>query len=470
MKFYIRTFGCQMNTNDSEAIAGILISGSHELVEDPENSDIVIINTCAVRRKAEEKFYGKLGEIKKLKMKKPNLIVAVCGCVAEKERERIIEKYDFVNFVFGTRSITKILDLLERAKKGERFAYFGDHLDELDHTVPRFRLSSHHAWVTVIYGCNKFCSYCIVPYTRGREKSRRMDDVLKEVSDLVKKGYIEITYLGQNVDSYGKDLGDGTSLAKLLEETVKFEKLERIWFLTSYPSDFSDELIDVIAKNGKIARSIHLPVQSGSDRILKLMKRNYTVADYIQLLKKIRDKIEGVSISSDIIVGFPNETEDDFMETVKLVETAKFERLNLAIYSPREGTLAYRFYEDNVPRDIKVRRLQFLLNLQKRINRSLNERYVGKTVEIIGEGKLKKTGDLYGRTINNKIVIFKGVDEMIGRKVYVKINRVSAGPLYGEVVKWDVSRLGRSNLDSYDASIQEDKIQVQGFDPSLQTR
>ncbi len=430
MKFYIKTFGCQMNENDSELMAGLLAKEGFELAASEEEADVVIINTCAVRKKAEEKFYGKLGQVLKLKKRK-RVIVGVAGCVAEKEREKLFEKG--VDFLVGTRAITQVVELVKQAIAGEKVACFEDHLDEYTHELPKMRTSRHHAWVTVIHGCDRFCSYCIVPYVRGREKSRRMEDVLEEVRELARGGYREVTFLGQNVDAYGKDLRDGTSLARLLEEASKVEGIERLWFLTSYPTDFSDELIEVVARNPKVAKTVHLPVQSGSNRILKMMNRKYTKEYYLELLEKIRKAVPEVSITSDVIVGFPGETEEDFMETVDLVERARFERLNLAIYSPREGTLAWKLYKDDVPYEEKVRRFQFLMNLQKRINRTLNESYRGKVVRVIVEAQADN-GLFYGRDMRNKIVAFDGEEWMIGRFADVVVERITAGPLYGKVI------------------------------------
>ena len=429
MKVYIKTYGCQMNENDSLYMMGILKERGHEIVDDPEFADIALINTCAVRKKAEEKFYGKLGEIQHLKKKK-KIIIGVGGCFAEKERDKLLSKG--VDFVFGTRSYSRIGNLVERALKGEKFSYFEDHIDEITSQTPRV-ISSHHAWVTIIYGCDRFCSYCIVPYTRGREKSRPMDDILKEVRSLVEKGVREITFLGQNVDAYGKDLGDGTSLAKLLDISKNIDRLDRIWFLTSYPSDVTDELIDVVASNEKISKNFHLPVQAGSNRILERMRRRYTREEYLDLIYKIKSKVKDVSISTDIIVGFPGETEEDFEETLDLIKKVEFERVNLAIYSPREGTLAYKIYEDDVPHEEKVRRFQRLLELQRSINKKLNESYRGKIVRIIVEAR-SKSGLMYGRDIRNKIIAFEGNVDMIGKLADVKVNKITAGPLYGRLV------------------------------------
>ena len=431
MKIAFKTYGCQMNVNDTETMAGLLIEAGHEIVEKEEEADVVIVNTCAVREKAEKKLYGKLGRLKALKKKNKTLIVGVAGCVAEKEKEKLLNR-DEVNFVIGTRSIAKIPEFLERAAKGEKFLEMSDYLDEINWSTPRYHTNNHHAWVTIIYGCNKFCSYCIVPYTRGREKSRPMDDILQEVRTLANKGYREITYLGQNVDSYGKDRNDGSNLAALIRKTLEIPEMDRIWYLTSYPKDFSDELIEVIASSDRVSRSIHLPIQSGSDKILKAMNRGYTKGEYLKLIEKIKTKIPDASISTDIIVGFPGETEEDYLETKELLESIRYERVNLAMYSPREGTVSAKYFKDDVSHEIKVKRLNELLELQKRINREINEAYKAKELPIIVEGTLKD-GKLYGRTINNKIVIFEGPKELIGQKLSVKIGTVTAGPLYGSL-------------------------------------
>ncbi|WP_289057850.1 tRNA (N6-isopentenyl adenosine(37)-C2)-methylthiotransferase MiaB [uncultured Mesotoga sp.] len=434
MKVAFRTFGCQMNINDTEAMMGVLSKAGHEIAASEEEADAVIVNTCAVRAKSEDKLYGKLGQLKAVKKRKKRLLVGVCGCVAEKNALELLTHKE-VDFVFGTRAITRVDELLGRAESGERFIEMGDFIDELDSTTPRIRTSVHHAWITIIFGCNKFCSYCIVPYTRGREKSRNMNDILSEARGLAENGYREITYLGQNVDSYGKDLEDGSSLAKLIRETIEINGIERIWFLTSYPRDFSDELIDVIASSEKVSRAIHLPVQSGSNRVLKDMNRGYTREYYLDLIGRVKNKIKGASLSTDLIIGFPGETEKEYEETVSLVKEVRFERVNLAMYSPREGTLSAKKMKDDVPPEVKTKRLNDLLAIQKHINREENEKYLNETIDVIGEGKVKGNGKIYGRTINNKIVIYEAEPDLIGQPVKIRIERVSAGPLYGVMVK-----------------------------------
>jgi len=425
MKVHIYTYGCQMNENDTEIAKQLLLDGGFEVVDSEDEADIVILNTCAVRKKSEDKVYSHIGKLRK-KGKK----IGIMGCVADKEKENLFRRG--VLFVIGTRAIAKIPEAVSNAKDGTKQIYLDDTLDEIDYHKVETRNSKHHAWITIIYGCDRFCTYCIVPYTRGREKSRPMESVLLEVGSLVEKGYKEFTFLGQNVDAYGKDLNDGTSLAKLLIEAAKIDGVKRLWFLTSYPTDFSLEIPQAMVENPKIARSIHLPVQHGSDRILRAMNRRYTRGEYIELINNIRNIVPDASISSDIIVGFPGETDEDFEATVELVKAIKFERLNLAIYSPREGTVAWKYFKDDVPYKTKVRRMSYLLNLQKMINRELNEAYRDKRVEVIVEAQAKN-GLFYGRDIRNKIISFEGSHELIGKTVIVKVNKITAGPLYGTV-------------------------------------
>ncbi|NPU89111.1 MAG: tRNA (N6-isopentenyl adenosine(37)-C2)-methylthiotransferase MiaB [Fervidobacterium sp.] len=425
MKVHIYTYGCQMNENDTEIAKQLLLNGGFEVVDSEDEADIVILNTCAVRKKSEDKVYSHIGKLRK-KGKK----IGIMGCIADKEKENLFRRG--VLFVIGTRAIAKIPEAVSNAKDGTKQIYLDDTLDEIDYHKVETRNSKHHAWITIIYGCDRFCTYCIVPYTRGREKSRPMESVLLEVGSLVEKGYKEFTFLGQNVDAYGKDLNDGTSLAKLLIEAAKIDGVKRLWFLTSYPTDFSLEIPQAMVENPKIARSIHLPVQHGSDRILRAMNRRYTRGEYIELINNIRNIVPDASISSDIIVGFPGETDEDFEATVELVKAIKFERLNLAIYSPREGTVAWKYFKDDVPYKTKVRRMSYLLNLQKMINRELNEAYRDKRVEVIVEAQAKN-GLFYGRDIRNKIISFEGSHELIGKTVIVKVNKITAGPLYGTV-------------------------------------
>ncbi|MCS7175006.1 tRNA (N6-isopentenyl adenosine(37)-C2)-methylthiotransferase MiaB [Pseudothermotoga sp.] len=432
MRVYIKTYGCQMNESDTETMAGILSHEGFEIVDDVESADVVILNTCVVRQKSQDKYHSALGQLVKLKKQGKIKLIGIAGCGSNLEGERLLQLG--ADFVIGSRSIVEIANVLKRAVEGEKIVYLEDRTCDIVADLPKLRSTKHHAWITIIHGCNRFCTYCIVPYVRGRERSRPIQDVLKEIEGLTQQGVIEVTFLGQNVDAYGKDLKDGTSLAKLIEETSEFDRIKRIWFLTSYPTDITDELIDVVANNPKAAKSFHIPVQSGSDRILKLMNRRYTSAQFLKLVEKIRSKVQDVAISSDIIVGFPTESEEDYLQSVELVRQARFERLNLAVYSPRPGTVAAKYYPDDVPYSVKVKRLNELLNLQKQINAELNRSYLNRTVELFVEGKTKD-GSHYGRDIRNKIVIFTAEKPLQpGECVRVKIDRVTAGPVYGKMI------------------------------------
>lgn len=424
-----------MNLSDTEVIAGKLEENGNKQVFKQEEADLILVNTCAVRQKSEEKAYGFIGRTIPLRKNNPSLKVGVCGCVAEKENKNLLRRKG-VDFVFGTRTLNNVAENVSKAFRGKRFVDLSDTTDEINSDTFRVRANPHHAWITIIYGCNRFCTYCIVPYTRDREKSRPLADVLKEVKDLAKKGYKEITFLGQNVDSYGKDLLDErVDFADLLEEAAKEDNIERIWFLTSHPADFSERIIDTIASNPKIARTVHLPVQAGSDRILKKMNRRYTRSDYYSLINTIKERIPDVSLSTDVIVGFPDETDEEFQETLRLVEDLRFERLNIAMYSERSGTIASKLMKDEIPYAVKNHRLQILLKTQKNINREINEKFMGEKLTVIGERLIKDSGMMYGRSENNKIVIFPSEPDFIGKTLEIKIKRVTAGPIYGDVVK-----------------------------------
>lgn len=417
-----------MNENDSEIAKQLLVENGYELVDNEDEANVVILNTCAVRKKSEEKVYSHIGKLRKKKK-----IIGIMGCVGEKEKDNLFKRG--VSFVAGTRAIVKIPELISNAinsKNGKHELCLEDTLDDINYENILTRSSKHHAWVTIIYGCDRFCTYCIVPYTRGREKSRKMESVLNEVKSLVRQGFKEFTFLGQNVDAYGKDLNDGTNLALLLREASRIDGVRRLWFLTSYPTDFSLDISKVMIESDKVARSVHLPVQHGSDKILKAMNRRYTRQEYIELIREIKKIVPDASISSDIIVGFPGEDDTDFEDTVRLVKEIKFERLNLAIYSPREGTIAHKYLKDDVPYQTKVRRMSYLLNLQKLINKELNELYKGKEVEVIVEAQAKN-GLFYGRDIRNKIISFEADKGLIGKNVIVEINKITAGPLYGKI-------------------------------------
>lgn len=405
-----------MNIHDSEIMKGLLKTSGHEIVNKIEDSDLVIINTCAVRGKSENKVYSLIGRLKKSGRK-----VGVTGCVAQ-GMSKNLSNYG-VEFILGTRAINSIVQAVNGVTKID----LGDHIRKINSLTPTLREQKKHAWVNIIAGCDKFCTYCIVPYTRGRELSRSIQDILNEVNMLAVNGYKQVTFLGQNVDSYGKDLKDGTSLAKLLELSQKIEGIERFWFLTSYPSDISVDLINVVAKYPKISKNFHMPAQSGSDKILKKMNRRYTKLEYLEIVEKIKKEIPDSSIGGDIIVGFPGETDEDFEETLDLVEKVRYIRLNVAPYSPRPGTVAAKYYRDDVPSGVKKSRISKLSELQHSIERELNEALINKEVEVMIENIVDSRS--YGRTIDNRIVVInKTIPE--GEILKVRIENFKSGTLY----------------------------------------
>jgi tRNA-2-methylthio-N6-dimethylallyladenosine synthase len=426
-----------MNVNESEKITGLLSKAGYHYVTDLIKSDIIIVNTCTVRQKSAEKVYGFIGRTIPIRKTNSRLKLGVCGCLAEAENKNLLKRKG-VDFVFGTRAYPNITDIVEKAVRGERFVDVGDYLSEETSLSPIKRLSSHHAWITIIYGCDRFCSYCIVPYTRGREKSRAFSDVCSEIALVAEQGYREITFLGQNVDAYGKDfdMPNPLGFSDVLAQAARTEGIERVWFMTSYPSDFSDAAIAVIAQNRNIARAIHLPLQSGSNTVLRNMNRKYTREEYLDLIARVRKSIPEAALSTDIIVGFPGESEEDFEDSVRLVESVRFERLNLAMYSPRDGTVAQKTMEDTLPYSLKNSRLQILLELQKRINKDINQASVGEKLWMLAENQTRPfSGMIYGRTDRNRIIIVKADTDLIGHWVEVEIGKATAGPLYGTIVR-----------------------------------
>lgn len=431
-KYFIRTYGCQMNVHDSEEIKGILKNLGFSETEYLENSDLVLLNTCAIRENAHDKVFGFLGRVKHLKKDKPELIVCVGGCMPEQDSVATLlkEKYPFVDIVFGTHNINDLGKMiLEHKDKQEIEVYSieGNIYEGMDYA----RDSKYTAWVNIMYGCDKFCTYCIVPYTRGRQRSRKLEDILKEVEKLKEEGYQEITLLGQNVNAYGKDLSDGYDFATLLEESAKIG-IPRIRFVTSHPWDFTDEMIDIIAKYPNVMPYIHLPLQSGSTNILKLMGRRYTKEEYLNLFHKIKDRIPGVSITTDIIVGFPNETEEDFKETLKVVEECQFDGAFTFIYSPREGTPAAKI-KDKIDRKTKEERLQ---RLNEKINESSlmhNKEYLGTSTKVLIIGSSEKgENKMCGYTETMKLVNVDGAKEDEGKIIEVLITDAKSFSLDGK--------------------------------------
>lgn len=435
-KFYLKTYGCQMNEHDSENIEALLTFLGFKKVSDYLDADLVLLNTCSIRENAHNKAFGMLGRLKHLKQEKKDLLVGLCGCMAQEASvvDSILKDYPWVNFVFGTHNMYQLPEIIDKAieenkQQIEVFSREGDLIEGL----PVLRVNNYKAYVNIIYGCNKFCTYCIVPYTRGRERSRLKEDVLKEVQSLVNDGYKEVTLLGQNVNAYGKDIYDDYSFADLLEDVAKMGIL-RIRFTTSHPWDFTDRMIEVIGKYSNIMPSVHLPVQSGSSRILKLMGRRYTKESYLELFNKIKKTVPGVSISTDIIVGFPGETEEDFQETLDLVRTCKYDNAFTFVFSKREGTPACRL-EDPVPLKEKEERLQRLNEVVNHYFLENNKALVGKDVEVLVEGISEKKNMYYGYSDTNKLVNFSSSKEIkAGDLVTVKIVEAKTWSLDGELV------------------------------------
>ena len=431
-KFYLKTMGCQMNEHDSEVIIGILVNLGYTQTEELTEADLILYNTCSVRDNPERKVYGHIGAFKALKEQNPNLIIGICGCMPQQaaERANILDKLPHVDLVFGTHNIHRLPELLERAQTGERVVEVWEDSQEIIEDLPVIRQNSLKAFVNVIYGCNNFCSYCIVPYTRGREKSRHPQDIVDEITRLAEAGYKEVTLLGQNVNTYGVDLGIGTEFADLLAMINEISGIERIRFTTSHPKDMKDSLIEAMASLPKVCEHLHLPVQAGSDRILKIMNRRYTSAYYLDLVAKIKEAIPNISLTTDLIVGFPGETEEDYEDTLALVEKVQFSSAFTFIYSPRTGTPAAKM-KNQVPEEVKKDRIYRLIELQNDISLRYMQAQIGKTEEILVDEVMAKTKELSGRTRTNKQVLFEGSPDLVGKLVNVKITEAKTWSLRG---------------------------------------
>jgi len=436
-KYMIHTFGCQMNENDSEKLAGMLESMGYKRTDELEDSDLILFNTCCVRENAELKVYGHLGTLKPLKARKPGLIIAVCGCMMQQEEvvEHILDKYSHVDLIFGTHNLHKFPELLYRALTSDAAVTDISSCDGyIAEGLPIRREHGVKAWLTIMYGCDNFCSYCIVPYVRGRERSRRMEDILDEARLLGRQGYKEITLLGQNVNSYGLDLKDGSSFAALLRSLEEVDGIERIRFMTSHPKDLSDELIHAMKDCSKVCEHLHLPVQAGSNNILSAMNRKYTREHYFELVERVREQIPGISITTDIIVGFPGETEEDFGQTLDLVERVRFDYAYTFLYSKRTGTPAAKKAEQ-VSEEVKKKRFDELLRLQNSISSEINDSLEGTVAEILVEGPSKNNIRMMtGRTRTNKIVNFSGDRDLAGKLVNVRIDKTGTWSLDGTLV------------------------------------
>ncbi|MGX8834805.1 tRNA (N6-isopentenyl adenosine(37)-C2)-methylthiotransferase MiaB [Amedibacillus sp. YH-ame6] len=433
-KYYLRTYGCQANERDSETLAGILEDMMFTACESPEEADFILMNTCAIRKNAEDKVLGELGSLKRLKKNKPDLIFGICGCMAQEEEviDTILEKYRHVNLIFGTHNIHRLPELLHNVMmSGKRSVEVLSKEGDVIENLPVKRFGKHKAWVNIMYGCDKFCTYCIVPYTRGKERSRAMEDILEELRVLKEEGFKEVSLLGQNVNSYGKDAHIEGGFAKLLEESAKIG-IERVRFVTSHPWDFTDEMIDVIAKYDNIMPFIHLPVQSGDSDILKIMGRRYTREQYLTLFHKIKEKMPDCAFSTDIIVGFPNETREQFENTLSLVDECQFDNAFTFIYSPREGTPAAAM-ADNVELAEKQERLAILNERWNAYAKVKNEAYLGRIVKVLVDGVSKKNENiLCGYTETNKLVNFKAKNAKQGDIVNVKIIACKTFSMDGE--------------------------------------
>ncbi len=436
-KVFVLTLGCQQNVSDSEKLCGMAESMGYEKCEAPENAHLIVVNTCAIREHAEKRALSLVGQYKHLKAARRELIICVCGCMpAQTHRaEQLKRSYPYVDILFGTSSIHRFPELLARHfATGKRVLSSTLPENTVAEDIPVKRGSGYRAWVSAMYGCNNFCSYCIVPYVRGRERSRRREKIIEEVRELVAEGYRDITLLGQNVNSYGKDFGADYDFADLLAELDKIEGDYLLHFMTSHPKDASKKLVDVMAQSTHMAKHFHLPMQSGSSQILKSMNRHYDRNTYMEKVCYIREKMPDATITSDIIVGFAGESEEDFQDTLSALREARFDIIFSFIYSPRKGTPAAEW--EQVPDMVKSERFGRLLEVQNEISLESNRSLVGKTLRVLCDGKSKEgAGAVSGRTEGTKIVFFDGDESMTGRFVNVKIERAETFALYGSIVK-----------------------------------
>ncbi len=433
-KFHIITQGCQMNVRDSEAMAALLAGMGYQPAHIPDDADIILLNTCTIREGADDKAYGRLGELRALKRKRSGLILGVAGCLVQKERERVRERAPYLDLVFGVHNIHRLPELIRQVRDGCMPVYEVWDRSERDRplpVLPALRGSPVRGFVNIIHGCNKFCTFCIVPYVRGRERSVPPDAVIAEVTGLADQGYREVTLLGQNVDSYGHDLTPRRDLAELLCLVHEVSGIERIRFTTSHPRDMTTKLIHTMAGLEKVCQHVHLPVQAGDDHVLRRMHRAYTTAQYRATVAAIREAMPGASVTTDMIVGFPGETDEEFENTVALVNELRFDTVNTAAYSPRGGTPAAG-YPDQVPDEIKRRRLQGLNQLVERIAAEVNRPLVGTRHEVLVEGPGTR-GGVVGRTRTNKVVVIDGDGSLIGRAVPVEITSAGSWVLRGSL-------------------------------------
>ena len=432
--YHILTYGCQMNEHDSEKISGMLTSIGYEETDDDKKADLVIFNTCLIRENAELRVFGKLGEVKGLKRKAPDMLVAVCGCMMQKQeiREEVLKKFSFVDVIFGTNTIHELPMLIYNAEINKRKSVgIVDNTESIYENMPKQRKFKHKALVNITYGCNNFCTYCVVPYVRGREKSREPNEIIQEIKALSEDGCKEVTLLGQNVNSYGSNLEKKVTFAELLYEINKIEGIERIRFMTSHPKDLTDDLIKAIKECDKVCKHVHLPVQAGSNNILSRMNRKYTKEHYLNLVEKLKKAVPDIAITTDIIVGFPGETEEDFLETIDIVKKVQYDSAFTFLYSVREGTEAAKM-ENQVPDEVKHERFDKLLDVLYPIVLERNQQCIGKVFPVLVESA--ENDKLTGRTEHFRLVHFKGSNALIGEIVNVRITNVKTFHMEGEFV------------------------------------
>ncbi len=432
----VETYGCQQNVNDSQRIEGMLIEMGYTLTDDREKADVIIFNTCAIRENAHARVFGNLGALKHLKEKKPSLIIGICGCMAQQEHiaKRIKAKYRHVGLIFGTHALWKFPSLLLNAlEQNERVIDISGN-ENIAEGLPVNYDGGARAFVSVMYGCNNFCSYCIVPYVRGRERSRLEEDILEEISSLAKTGVKEVMLLGQNVNSYGKDRGEKDAFALLLKKVCQIDGIERIRFMSSHPRDISEKLLQTMAEEEKICNQLHLPLQSGSSKVLSDMNRHYDRERYLSIVKKAKELMPDICLTTDIIVGFPTETEEDFEDTLSILREVEYDSLFSFIYSPRVGTKAAEWENASTEEEIDAR-FKRLLELQNTISYKKNLRHEGKIEKVLVSGKSKTDSEmLSGRNYANKIVNFRGDESLTGKIIDVKITKAQTWILYGELV------------------------------------
>lgn len=436
-RYLIKTYGCQMNVHESEKIAGQLQTLGYEETQIAEDADVIVFNTCCVRENAEQHAFGNIGMYKKLKKEKKDLVIAVCGCMTQQGEfaKKLSATFPFVDVIIGTYNIDEFGKILQKTvDTKKRVVEILDKNGDICEEITPYRSSYPNAWVNIAYGCNNFCTYCIVPYVRGRERSRLPENVVDEVKNLVNEGYKEITLLGQNVNSYGHDLKNDVGFASLLDEIGKIEGKFRLRFMSNHPKDLTEDVIEAIKRNPHACHAIHLPVQSGSNRILSLMNRRYSVEKYLSQIESIRKIIPDCAITTDIIVGFPTETEEDFIDTVKLVETVKFDGAFMFVYSKREGTKA-AIMDGQIDPEIQKDRIMRLINVQNELNRKESLTYVGKTVEILVEDFDEKKNSYMGRDERGKMAYFSCDENVIGKFVNVKITSAGGMSLMGEIIE-----------------------------------